>query len=448
MPTQTFIIGGAGTAADKSDSNGGGFRTGYNATWANSQGANGGSIFSSTVDWSATVAEGSGSQTAVSKTGIGVNAKTGTFCDCDFDAGIADDRYFIIAVNSDDQITIAATWNPGASTVKIVIGGALETLGEANGDITDGTDTEVKISIDLVITGAVTFVSGGDNEDNTKWLRIQGVSGVDGSVLPEGEYIIIDRGGASNVIVWDDIDNAELRAIHITGAGSVGLFINNGGTGYNYRIISCKFTACKYGLYTISTNVWNVLVYDCDFSLNTTNDVRDGSSGPTFVNCSFSSDLAVQVTVDRSGVFVGCSFVDGEKGLRHVSYFPTTVIGCVFYNQSVACIENVHARGSIVAYNNSFMPATAAAKAILVTGGSILFADYNDMWNVDTDEACDSDVSGDNDLAVDPLFMDAANDNFSLLPTSGLWNKGKRTLNDGYTTPGSWNRINLPLREE
>ena len=445
MVTDTFIIGGAGTAVDKSNNNGGLFTDDDTATWANSQGVNGGPIWNSVIQGANIV--DNGDTITLGATGMGVTVHIGHWANIvwDINSGYVDDRYKIVA-QSAHTITIdyggdGAKPGVGEDETYLWIGGALLTLGEANGDIIDGADTEVKISINLSET--VTFVAGGDKTDNTKWLHLQGVDSA-GDLLPAGTYRTITDDAAVGVIVWNDIDNAKMTALELTGStAGAGLRIDNSGAHYNYRIKDCKLSGNKYGLHEGSSFARNTMLHTVIFSDNTTNDVVEKTYDCLYINCSFLSDIASSVEINLSSVFVGCKFVDGGKAIKNRSSYTVRVLSCIFYNQTVTCIENVESGGSVVAYNNIFMPATAAARAILRTAGSIVYADYNTLWSLEG-VVCDSDVSGDNDLAVDPLFVDADNEDF----TVGAWQLMEAGLPDVGGNPTHIGAVGKPAAHD
>jgi hypothetical protein len=53
------------------------------------------------------------------------------------------------------------------------------------------------------------------------------------------------------------------------------------------------------------------------------------------------------------------------------------------------------------------------------------------------------DQSASTDSTSDPQFMNAANGDFRLKPTSPCLNTGKPTLGGGYTSIGAWQRKSL-----
>lgn len=450
-PDSVLAVGGKGTGASANDSNGGGF-FGLNATWDNCQGTNGATLTSFNNIEASEITDSAG-KVRISRASIGSGLVTGVWVYCDWDAGTwADGRYYLLTVSADYiELAFAPDFTgvnpPQGDATDIQIGGALLTLEAAKDLVVDGDATDVLISHDLTVGAATTFTNGGDKTDNDKWLRIRGVD-TDGVLLTAGTYRTIDRQAAgTDVVVWDDIDNAEIDRMHLTGGDAgAGLYINDGTAAhYNYRVFDCNLTACKYGVRVGDYRAGGSLVLSCSFSSNTTNDVLDESYQSSYINCSFASDIAVQVTVFLHTSFYGCKFTDGQKAIRKASEGAIICVGCVFYGQRVACVENASANGTFNIYNNIFMPAETADKAILVSAGSIVDADHNVLWSKQG-AACASDVSGANDLEVDPGFVNAAGGDFRIKPESAVWNKGMATLHGGYSTPGLWGRMQIPNR--
>lgn len=406
-PDNTIIVRGKGTGASASDDNGGGFTSG-GAAWDNSQDTNGAVLFNDVNCAAAT--HDAGAATKITKMGIGTTSVVGVWANVDFDAGIADDRYKVKEIIDADNIALDVAWNGAASQAdEIWIGGALAQTKEAATLVTDGDATDVLISQDHTLVGDATFTAGGDRADNTKWLRVRGVDNT-GVLLPAGTYRELDGAHvAVNMITFDGIDNAEMRAIHPFDSNSgIGLFINNGANGYNYRALDCKFSGHPNGIRTTEKQ-FNTLVKDCVFEDNTTQDIYSTATDIRFMNCIFSSDIASQALVWYGATFEGCYFRNGQNAIQCQDDL-VTVTNCVFYNQTTACLFGFNATtASFIAYNNIFMPAATADKAISVTGGSVVYADYNCLWSV-AGGSCDTDAPGDNDIAVDPQFVNPPTD--------------------------------------
>lgn len=448
MADAEFIIisGGAGTGASKSDDNGGMFAGSTAATWANCQGTNGAALFHDTN--AAAASHDGGAATKINKTGIGTASVVGVFANVDFDAGIADDRYEIIEIIDADNIALDVAWDGGASQAdEIWVGGALSTLTEAKLLVNNLTATDAMISQNTVSSSTITWDAGG-NKTGEKWLHIRGVSNVDGSDLPAGTYVSATSTAANDVFVWDDIANVWMTGIWLKNAfdeNGAGLYINNGAANYNYKIKNCKFSSNKYGVRAISTNVRNLLLDNCVYLGNTTNDLISNSTDTYVVNCLILSDIANPVSVGQSSVFENCHFVAGQTALKNTATYPVFVKNCTFYNQTVACVENVSSVGGVIAYNNIFMPATTADKAVLLTGGTVIEFDYNCLSSVGGG-ACANDTTtdGGNNIAADPLFTDAGAGDFSLQGASPCIGAGMLDVGDGEHDIGAvafWNAV-------
>jgi len=415
----TIIVGGKGDGSAASDNHGGGYTDNYTGTWVDAQKDNGLSVNLSAT-WG-------GSQIACSMVESPDNpgkvrvtflhgfdlAKVGMLANIEtVDGTYPDDRYEVLAIDSSNgnyvDIDLAYISD---SACDIHVGGAMKTPVAATDLVVDGEATDFLISQDATSGFAETiiFATGGDHTDPAKKLFIKGVSPDDGELLPAGSYITLTEGTGpvAATMIWDDINNVSMAGIYLTGSNTTGLNISNGASGYNYFIENCKLADNTYGLYINGTYVNNVFVRNCVFSSNSDGDIQALNIAIDCLNCRFESNVVSQVVVKHVGMFRNCIFIDGEKAIVHSHGYILNVSNCVFYNQSVACIDNGSsiAAATVVAYSNIFMPAATANKSILMTRGSTLYADYNCYWSV-AGGACDySDYGGgDNAIEINPQF--------------------------------------------
>lgn len=82
----------------------------------------------------------------------------------------------------------------------------------------------------------------------------------------------------------------------------------------------------------------------------------------------------------------------------------------------------------------------AGASGLVTLGGTACadLAAIQARWTAWSNTYPDNDA---NSIVADPLFMDAANADFRLKPTSPCLNAGRPTLGSGYTDMGAWQRI-------
>ena len=156
----------------------------------------------------------------------------------------------------------------------------------------------------------------------------------------------------------------------------------------------------------------------------------------------------------------GCIIKDATRGIDFpdaTSYLH--VSNCVFYNTTVACIYNQTVLNSTYSYNNIFHVAVPAADyALSISAGPPapgVHTDYcwtnstiANTWGVTgTEEATRPPNCLHNDDDGASGMIDPANDNYKLGPTSILLNRGKPTIEDGYSSIGAWQRIGRIRRD-
>jgi len=87
-------------------------------------------------------------------------------------------------------------------------------------------------------------------------------------------------------------------------------------------------------------------------------------------------------------------------------------------------------------FNNIFVGCTTSINDISTGGAN--FGGWNCFYNNSSNWTL-----RDGDMVADPQFMDAANGNFKLKPTSPCLNTGRPTLDSGHTSIGAWQRKSL-----
>ena len=114
---------------------------------------------------------------------------------------------------------------------------------------------------------------------------------------------------------------------------------------------------------------------------------------------------------------------------------PIFITGNVIYKKSGTTTDAIlcTAFGSVV-YNNIIANCTDS----IDDGTEVAFGGWNCLYNNDNDWTL-----REGDIQSDPQFMDAANGDFRLKPTSPCLNTGKPTPGSGYTSIGAWQRKSL-----
>lgn len=281
-----------------------------------------------------------------------------------------------------------------------------------------------------------------------------------------GNPILTDRDWNSNItilsgdigIIGDSIDNS-YQVIK----DSIGYTLNNSAiidgftikdgysilqTGYGYgggmytysspTIMNCKFTnnTAKFGggLYC---QQGSAIVTNCNFTYNR---VSGGGGGmfnygtgatPTIINCNFSNNIADygggMGSQNCNPTITNCNF-----------YYNTAITNCGgFYNQNAdAIVTNCNAvyntagtQLGVGVYNTNF--AYPVITNCIVWGNS----SGTQITGTGTVTYCivQGGYTGTGNLAVNPLFVDTANGNFSLTPCSPAINVGLDSVNNSST---------------
>ncbi len=369
-------------------------------------------------------------------------------------------RYKITDVDvAGDWIECAGINGTADASVDIEIGGAFDTLENAL-DETSANNNSVHIHTNLseVLAATLSFSVGGNVVNNT-FKRVNGYNTVPGDMDRGGAYyetpfeilrngsidlskcVTFDaNGGAFDVMTLGaSIENCVLENIHFTGAdnstkrgigfadaNSLGVLLHNCRfsdmfQGCNATVVSMVFISCYSHSDVMSTphafKAHSGLLMAC---------VANLAVGTLFVNF-----------IGVPGVVSGCLVVGGAWGARaQGAGSAAVIIGNTFYGQSAYGARSEET-DSFVVLNNIFCLAPGA-KGLLTNIGSIILNDYNCFIATDgTPLTVGESGSGDevpeigaHSIEVDPLFVDAANNDFRLKPLSTCIGAGKRSMGE------------------
>ena len=179
--------------------------------------------------------------------------------------------------------------------------------------------------------------------------------------------------------------------------------------------------------------------------------------------CICKSDVATQNLFFYGAVIENCIFIDGQTNV-YADAGMTIVKNCTFFNTTVRAILCNSADGLVAEMNNIFYLAAAADLAVSLSGGSLVSSHnscayaYNSGTPVALTQAwpagsvAERNVVDGINIEADPLFVDAANDDFRLLPTSPCLNTGKSIPDgngnlNGVTSMGAWPRKSFIQRD-
>ena len=430
MADKLQFLGGLGTQADASDNNGGGglhskvslAQGGYPtlAQMASYMGANGGPIKSAV---GATYTPGS--PNTITKKGAFSPACVGLFARMTAIAPWT--HWVLITAATADTISFADIGETGIGGVSVSVGGAWDTMqGLIDNAPNPDTDSETACFLGQNETMAASLTNNnaltGVVASNSR-VRLSGYGVYPGDGVP----VVFTGNGALNDHGWvsDNIYNVDHEHIRMTDFGV-------GNTKHGWKL----------GVTTVCKN--------CTWT-NCTGDNNTGSGFTTLTlrGCAFinpkSHDNAVlgMIFKDNVAVINPLIYGNGGNGIKANAAATRVFVygGTIDGNGSEGVLVD-NAGAEVILLNT--IVSNSGDENLKAGTGSILAVNCNLFNPGSTDDYID----GGGNLSVDPMFADAGNGDFRLKPESGLWNKGKRTLNDGYTTPGSWNRINLPLREE
>ncbi len=187
------------------------------------------------------------------------------------------------------------------------------------------------------------------------------------------------------------------------------------------------------------------LFADCYIGQPTTSIDLTTSEGGAFLSCIF--DLGTKQGInDNYWALIKCVFINGTIA---VTFARNKISRCVFYNQTSSCIFANASTRSFWAMNNIFMPAVGASDNVIdlgAGGGSVGLFSNNIYWGADGNAVStpfDNNGTpftpfGGGNKSADPLFVDAANNDFRLLPGSPAFNLGIKDIFGGAGIIGAW----------
>jgi hypothetical protein len=192
---KTVIVGGAGTRAGASDSNGGAY-TG-SVTWAQAQGANGAPIATATA---AAISDNGSGFIRIISSGSFVSALVNVYAYCDFSGTYTDGRYLVTAVDvSGNYIDINLAYSSNTPTVNVNIGGALlsinvgmlfladaDTLKISGGPYTTANGNNIIMQCQVAVT-ATTNPIAYQNRIKIEGVNSSGVIDYDNPIVLDGE---------------------------------------------------------------------------------------------------------------------------------------------------------------------------------------------------------------------------------------------------------------------
>ncbi len=469
-----WFVGGPGTQADRADDNGGGCsrawwdgecpngtQAEFAAAYAKLMGADGGPIISlddcSYDDDADTIV----------KTGIHIGVEVGMAAyviesgtpDTDVTTG----RYKITGVDT-DEITCDGIAGDSSTLVDIRIGGAFGSLDTAVDDTSATLRSQtIHTNLDETLAASVSVSAGGNNVRNT-FKRISGFNTIPGDMSRGGTYyespceilrngsidnskcVVLDGDGGNFSILDCTGDNVVVENVHCYNSGTAdsvtftstpqNIVLRNGrfsagnsayASAADYVLFdSCYSHGDMANHHYVASGLRNTL-WGC---------VADLAANKNFVNLIFSDGLVI-------GCLVGGA---GKYGVHVVSTGASAlVVNNTFYGLTSYGIFANDCEG-VVAYNNIFCLAPGATGLAATTRGSFIYNDYNCFIETDGTPLTvglhvagyEAPVIGPHSIAVDPLFVDAANGNLSLQPKSPCVDAGTPDSLDGWATIGAY----------
>lgn len=175
--------------------------------------------------------------------------------------------------------------------------------------------------------------------------------------------------------------------------------------------VKCKFTDGYVNLW-VDTNSTCCMVKDSYFSncAVTNLDIGGGSYLNQFTRCVFNGGMVKMYrSIGSHSIFVGGTYAIGAFYLQNIVYNNT------MYNQTSYCLGYGHNSytGSLIEYNNIFIPATKNLPAIYKNGyGSLTYSGFGCAYSLADNSVLDAPYSGEMSLNINPQFVNAEVNDF------------------------------------
>ncbi len=391
----------------------------------------------------------------ITKAGISAGVEVGMVCYVTKDGGVgnvATGRYEITGIDGANRIECLGIQGTDC-TVTVVIGGAFDELDNAC-DYTSAVVHSVWIHTNLSETLAASIsISTGGHILKNLFKRIVGYNTVPGDMARGGAYYespheILQNGsidlakcvtldGDANAFtifsITAAVDNLIFENLHLTGTTGQGIaFVI--GTSFGAVFRNCRFsdlagvtgTGCDSLFFNSCYSHDDIIGHHYDlhgFNNVLLSCVGNLAAGTNLVNF-----------IDHAGVAVGCVAVGGQFGFRlRNADSGGLIMGNTCYNTSVYGVVFDACDGAMI-FNNIFCLAPGAIGIYSRIGGSSMYNDYNCFIESDGTPLTatgtgfaggEAPTIGEHSIQVDPLFVDAANNNFRLQSNSPCRRVGK-----------------------
>jgi hypothetical protein len=489
-----FFVGGRGTKADCDAKAGGCTKDWWDANvaavgeasaLAKIVGANGAPIVATTATSITNIDDGVTPALVYPSSMTGIEVGMVVFLeDLDTEAPlyprIATGRYKILSVESTyfTVPNLGSSEISGASGFRCNIGGAVTSITDlivGDGlDEVDATryDVDIYTNKNETLASGVEFSAGGSVSNNST-LRVIGYNTTPGDMDYGGAYYqsavdALQNGVTAGKSISWDFDNQAINGVaisvskivfkniyfHNVSQASAWSLIAFASNPYGVGFINCKFDD---GYRLCGTTAYFLRMDDCyigdSFASNYPVDATWNSA--TIVDTVIKLKAASNGVRISYGEFRRCLIAGGYYGYAALTT-PAVFTNCIFYAQTVACVLLASANyAMLMGENNVFMPAEAgdyvayAASAagsvdcsmlknsVVWTAAGVAMTNHLSLNSVtgQLTDVVNVDAAGN---YLDPLFADAANGDFRLLPGSPCLNMGRRTVGDGYSSIGAW----------
>ena len=429
MADNCQFLGGLGTQVDASDVNGGG---GLHSKVSLAQGgyptlvemesymdANGGPLYTATA---ASFTGVGPFEERITKAGEFSAACVGLYA---YISSATGGWVHLVLITAADvnSITFSKVAEAPQTDVVVNVGGAWNTMqalitNAPNPDV--NSETACFLGQNETLTASLTNFNTLDGvlASNSR-VRLSGYGVYPGDGVP----VVFTGNGALNDHGWvsDNIYNVDHEHIRMTDFGV-------GNTKHGWKL----------GVTTVCTN--------CTWT-NCTGDNNTGAGFTTLTlrGCAFinpkSHDNAVlgMIFKDNVAVINPLIYGNGGNGIKANAAATRVFVygGTIDGNGSEGVLVD-NAGAEVILLNT--IVSNSGDENLKAGTGSILAVNCNLFNPGSTDDYID----GGGNLSVDPMFADAGNGDFRLKPESGLWNKGMPTLDGGYSTMGTWERMQTP----